>query len=268
MKKIFLAKRNALLSSTDFSWGAYALLVALLALGMRLFAPNVFWHTAAPLFRGADFFTATSNAFFAGFGERAVLALENENLRVANAALANENRALKGKAMDLEALFDSSGEEEGMNTGILAGVIARPPESPYDTLLLAKGSTAGVTVGMGAFGAGNVPVGIVSSVAADFSRITLFSSPGMHISGWAGEANTPVTVIGKGGGAFDASLARFADVAVGDSVFGPGPGMLPIGEIVRIDNDPAAPSMMLRIRPVLNPFSITWVVLKNIGKTL
>ena len=38
-------------------------------------------------------------------------------------------------------------------SGILAGVVARPPESPYDTLVLAAGKNAGVTLGMEVFGA-------------------------------------------------------------------------------------------------------------------
>ena len=59
-------------------------------------------------------------------------------------------------------------------SGIIAGIVARPPASPYDTLVLSAGSEEGVTLGMEAFGAGGVPLGVVSSVLANFSRVTLF----------------------------------------------------------------------------------------------
>lgn len=271
MKKTFLVKRNALLTSTDVSWGAYALIVAVFILLVRLVAPNFFWHVFAPVFQSADALATESHTFFASFGNAATLALQNEKLQEENAALATENQTLLEKATSLEALGSSS----GLGKGITAGVVARPPESPYDTIVLALGSRAGVTLGMTAFGlpagqvgAGGVPIGKVSLVWTDFSRVTLFSSSGVHTNGWIGHMNVPLTITGAGAGALNASLARSAGVAEGDNVFVPGPGKLPIGTVTRIDSDPSSPSMTLRITPILNPFSITWVLLRDTGAAL
>ena len=64
----------------------------------------------------------------------------------------------------------------------------------------------------------------------------------------------------------NASIARSANVVVGDAVFAPGPGMLPFGSIVRVDNDPSSTSVILRIMPAINLFSVTWVELRDTGE--
>lgn len=283
MKKTFLVKPNALLSSAGVSWGALALAGAVIVLLVRLVAPNFFWYTFAPVFRAADALAAESRALVATLGNTAVLALQNEQLVNENAALANENKMLLQKATNVasllgspsagrsaaESLHSSASVVGRSNTsGILAGVIARPPESPYDTLVLAEGEKTGITLGMEAFGAGGVPLGVVSAVSADFSRVTLFSTPGMTVNGWVGRANLPLIIKGAGAGAMDASVPRSAGISAGDIVFAPGPGMLPIGIVARIDNDPSSPSAVLRIMLTLNLFSVAWVVVRDTGISL
>lgn len=261
MKKTYLARRNALISSAHFSWGAFAFLLAVLLLLMRLLAPNLFLQTFASAFRASDTLFARSHALWSAFGDTAQLSLQNEKLLNENAALTLQNQALIKK---IESTRGLASEAEG----VVAGVVARPPESPYDTLVLSAGSEDGVGIGMRAFGLGGVPLGVVSSVSNNFSRITLFSAPGMTINGLVERANFPLTITGAGAGAMTASAARSAGIAAGDAVFAPGPGMLPIGTVVRVDSDPASPSITLRIMPALNLFSIAWVVIRDTGVSL
>lgn len=263
MKKISLARRNALLSSTSISWGIFALVFAILALIARLVAPDFFLRATVPAFRAADAISAKSHAFFNSFGDSITLSSLNEQLARENAALINENSALREKTVALEKIIGTSGRRD--STSILAGVLARPPTSPYDTLVLSLGSSAGVKLGMEAFSDGGVPVGIVSVVTENFSRVTLFSAPKMITRGWVGSAEVPIDIFGEGAGAMNASVARFAGIVVGDKVFVPGPGMLPIGSVARIDGNPSSPSVALRIAPAINPFAITWVTLRDVG---
>lgn len=268
MKRTFLAKRNALLSSSDVSWGASALGIVLLVLLVRLLAPNLFWRIFTPVFQSADAFAAKGHTLISGFADTAALALENERLADENAALASENSALAAKAAALSALMGAGAKSRKSDSGVLASVIARPPESPYDTLVLAAGENDGVALGMGAFGAGGVPVGVVSAVTDDFSRVTLFSAPSMTTHGWVGRGNLPVVLKGSGAGTLSASLPRSAGVAAGDRVFVPGQGAIPIGTVARVDGDPSIPEVALRIVPALNPFSITWVLVRDTGVSL
>lgn len=265
MKRTFLAKRNALLSPANFSWGALALTFAFLMLILRLVAPNAFLRAFSPAFGASEFIAERSHAFFTTFADTAVLAARNEALANENEALASENQAFIKKVASLEALL---GPVRPTATGVLAGVIVRPPESPYDTVILASGTRDGIALGMEAFGEGGVPLGIVSAITEQFSRVTLFSAPGMATTGWAGKANEPIIIRGAGAGALQATLSRSAEIAVGDTVFAPGPGMLPIGTIVRIDSDPSSPGITLRIMPKTNPFSLTWVLLRDVGASV
>ncbi|MDE2173396.1 MAG: rod shape-determining protein MreC [Patescibacteria group bacterium] len=268
MRKIFLAKRNAFFSPANFSWGTLTLAFALCALLVRLVAPNIFWQVFAPTFRVADTFAGEIRFLTDSLGNAAALSLQNENLAKENAALADENRTLLKKISDVSALFGFPAPQKG-DSGILAGVLARPPESPYDTLVLAAGKRTGAMRGMEAYGAGGVPLGIVTDVLDDFSRVTLFSAPGILTYGWVGtHATIPVTITGAGAGTMNASVPRSAGIVAGDSVFVPGPGMLPIGSVSRVDSDPSSPSVTLRILPLLNPFSVTWVVIRNVGTSL
>lgn len=264
MKKTFLAKRNAIFSSENISWGTFALAISIFFLLLRLLTPNFFWQIFTPMFRLSETVSEKSQEIFNSFKDTAEIASQNEKLIDENIVLANENRALLQKIKNISGFAPDA-------RGIIAGVIARPPESPYDTLVLAKGSNDGIELGMEAFGvpmqtdAGVVPLGIVSMVLSDFSRITLFSAPKMIVNGWVGRENLPFQISGTGAGTMNASVPRSAGIEVGDIVFVPGPGMLPIGSVIRIDSDPSSSSATLRIIPLLNPFSIAWVELRNTG---
>lgn len=238
-----------------------ALVIAVFLLLLRLLVPNLFWKIFTPAFRASDSFEKAGHAILVSFSDTAKLAMRNEELANENVALTNENHALIKKVESISKLSASA-------RGIIAGVVARPPESPYDTLVLSVGSNDGVTLGMEAFGEGGVPLGVVSAVFADFSRATLFSAPGVTVNGWVGKNSLPLIIKGTGGGTMSASVARSANIVVGDTVFAPGPGMLPIGSVVRVDNEVSSPSVTLRIMPALNLFSVAWVSLLDTGTLL
>lgn len=260
LHRVWQARRNALFPPAGFSFGGVALIFAICALVFRLVAPNVFIRAEAPLLQSASALALGGRSFFSSFSDAAALAERNEELASENAALASENQALQKRAEEQATLL---GAEPERRTGIIAGVLAGPPMSPYDTLVLARGERDGVTLGQEAFGAGGVPLGIVSSVSADFSRVTLFSAPGTVTRGWVGSANMPLEIRGAGGGALRATVAQAADVALDDAVFAPGPGALFIGRVARIDRDAASPAADILIRGVFNPFSITRVELRD-----
>lgn len=264
MKRTFLVKRNALLSSRSFSWGALALAFSVVALLARLIAPDLFWQAFTPFSRVSDAIATKSHEFLSSFSDATVLAGRNETLVAENASLAIENQTLAQKVASLSALLGASASEREAPS-ILAGVVARPPVSPYDTLVLAAGMTEGVALGMEAFGTDGVPIGIISSVDDDFSHITLFSTPGVVTNGWVGQDSIPLELMGAGAGTMQAFVARAAGISLGDVVFVPGPGQLPIGSVVRIDSDPRSPGVTLRIQPATNPFSLSWVTLRATG---
>jgi cell shape-determining protein MreC len=261
MKRTFLVKRNALLSSANFSWGSIAVGIAVFFLLLRLLAPNIFWYIVTPAFRLSDAIAQASHHLMSGFDDTATLAIENEKLQNANNALTAANESLRQKVESITGLTAGAGD-------IIAGIIARPPQSPYDTLVLGAGSVDGVALGQEAFGEESVPLGVVTSVLEHFSRVTLFSASGISLNGWVGSSHLPILIKGSGGGALSASVPRSAAITIGDAVSLSGPGSVVLGSVMRVDSDPTSPSVTLRISPAINLFSVTWVTLRDTGAGL
>jgi cell shape-determining protein MreC len=194
-----------------------------------------------------DFFTAQSRLG----GDAISLQATVDQLQAENERLRNENAVVTAQLRDQDATIMQ---------GVTAGVMARIPLSPYDVLIVGKGSDDGVYEQMRAFSNG-IPVGTVESVSGKSARIALYSAPGRESEGWLGENRIPVTVRGTGAGTFSADVSRDATVVAGDLVYIPGPGALPIGTVVSIETHPSAPRSVLSIRPMVNPFTMTNVLI-------
>lgn len=261
MKRTYLARRNALLEGGRPSAGVVALAIAVVLMLMRVIAPNQFFAVLAPVFGFSTAFSERTHSALSGFVGSATLVEEADQLRAENANLQIQLEALRRQVAQVGAIDNAS-------ESIVAGVLARPPASPYDTLIVNAGSDAGVTEKMTAFGADAAPIGVVSEVAPRYSRITLLSSPDMVTQAWLGSAHTPVQLVGEGGSAFSVNIPRTVSTRIGDLILLPGPGAIPVGQVVRIDDDPALPVMVLRVQPVQNVFSITWVGIRDVGATL
>ncbi len=238
------------------------MLFALCIVAFRFFLPDAFLTATTPFARMGNAFSGYVDTLTSGFQNTAALSQANETLMRENAALSIENRTLSEKIADLTALLGSEGNQE---VGIVAGVLTRPPHSPYDTYVLSAGAEDGVMLGMSAFGPGGIPLGTVSTVTTHFSRITLYSAAGMKVLGWVGNDRLPVTLFGEGGGTFSVAIPRSATAAVGDVVYISAPGAVPMGTVAKIGGELSDPSLELAIKPILNPLSITWVVLREGG---
>ncbi len=244
-------------------WGfGVAIFVVLILGALRLFIPGAFFALSSPLWNSGTALTASTGNVFAGFAAKEALVKENRALTAQITELTAENAALTTRTQDLTKLLGGQSDSASQQ-GMAAGVIARPPESPYDTLTVAKGQADGVTIGVQVYGPGGIPIGTIKHTTAHTAQVSLYSSPGRETSGWAGATRTPITLVGQGAGSFDATIPKAAAIAVGDVVYVPGPGALPIGTVVNIATDPSSPNDVVHIQPSLNLFSITWVLIGN-----
>lgn len=245
-------RRIALVQNLPQFFGVGVVVLSLLVGIAALLFPAAVTHISAPVLRTGTGFTSVMQDISGAFSNAGALTRERDVLREENLALAEENRTLRAFLADQQGF--------GKDTGrIRAGVVARPPVAPYDTLVVGAGRISGVTAGTYVYGPGGVPLGTVDAVTDDTARIALYSTGGRSTLGWAGEARIPVTLTGRGGGAFAATLPRESGVVVNDVVYVPGPGALPIGTVVRIDSDPSSPRDTVFIAPYANLFSLTWV---------
>ena len=104
---------------------------------------------------------------------------------------------------------------------VLAGVLARPPGVPYDTLMVDAGRVEGVVMGQRVSAGGTTLVGTVGEVYEYTARVILFSSPGESYSVLL-RGTEPLTVEGQGAGSLVGQVPVDTVVSVGDVVVFPG----------------------------------------------
>ena len=160
---------------------------------------GVFWGVAGPLLERRDPSAGTTSD------------------TALNAALLLDRDALYAENLDLKKRLGRGSEV----SRVLAGVLLRPPETPYDTLVIDAGSAQGIARGDKVSAGGTVVIGIVSELYAHASRVTLYSSPGEKYDGILGGVLS-IVVEGQGGGSLRAQVPSGTPVAVGDAVVLPG----------------------------------------------
>lgn len=256
MRRSAFGRRNAILGSRYSRAGLAlgGLVVAIVV--VRLLAPGAVASVLAPVsYAGQSVANGVASVGSILTGP-AALEAELAEARAYGAAMEEQSRVLAARVQDLENLLGDRLEPE---KGIVAGVVAKPPQSPYDTLVIDQGTDAGVAVGAQVASGGGIPIGKIASVTAKSARVTLYSAPETVTEAWIGEARTPITLTGTGAGTYSARAPREATIGAGNLAYVPGPGSLPIATVSRVDSDPADPSVTVHLQSLSNPFTITWV---------
>ncbi len=156
------------------------------------------------------------------FSSKKSLTLENEELK----------RQIESKTAELlnyhllldenNALKEILGRKKEEVPLVLASILSKPNQSPYDTLIIDLGDNKGIKVGSMVFASANIPIGRVAAVYSYTSKVVLFSSPGQRT-----EVVTPVNdifteAVGRGGGNFEIQLPRDVSLEKGTEVTLPG----------------------------------------------
>ena len=149
-------------------------------------------------------------------GEQAMLRGQLE----ATQALVADRELLRAENAELKTRLGRP--PSGSGQVVLAGVLQRPPYTPYDTLVIDAGAAQGVAEGALVSAGGQALIGRVSSVFAESARVTLFSAAGETHEGMLvpshNGATIPVTSVGQGGGSMAAEVPAGTQVTAGDAV--------------------------------------------------
>ncbi len=124
---------------------------------------------------------------------------------------------------------------------ILAGVIARPPHTPYDTFILDRGSADGIIEHAPVFYGSGFALGYVHAVFPHMSFVTLFSSPGVESTVFVFGSRLFTTAYGEGGGVIRLSVPQGIPLTKGSVVILPSldTGVLgAVDEIQSISTEP------------------------------
>ena len=150
-------------------------------------------------------------------------------------ALLDENRFLKQRLQSQENLLVSYNSLNQKYNDLLsdlgqmpkeakvaAGVLTSPPQSLYDVLVIDAGKDRGVFNGSYVIEPFGALIGSITGVSDKTSQITLYSSYGVKTEAILERTQTPITLIGQGGGNFVIRVPRDVEVFKGDRILSPG----------------------------------------------
>lgn len=241
---------------------------------VALFLLAVFNGSVRNFFVGAG--TAVFRPFL-NFGGSIINWTDNNSYILSNKeTLSKENTDLKSKLAEMEAKFlgyeilqkendelKSALARPDKNDFIFAYVDSRPPQSPYDILVIDRGTENGIKNGMQVFAYDNILIGYVSEVFGNSSKIKLVSFPGEETNAILFSLNNQVIVIGKGGGNFEIKMPKSVEVNTGEKVVTLGANPTLLGMIDKIEINPSDPFQKLYFRFPFNLQELKYVAIKK-----
>ena len=164
------------------------------------------------------------------------LVKENDSLKNELAAMQarlSERDMLARENEELKAAYGRSG---GANF-VLAAVLAKPPKSPYDTLVIDGGEQIGFAIGQTVYANGETPIGTIESVLADSAVVRLYSSAGEKTEVRLDPSSVDITLVGRGGGSYMANVPHELSVAEGSVAVSKGIDPSIIGKFEKVTSD-------------------------------
>lgn len=182
-----------------------------------------------------------------------------------NTALKKEIRDISLKLLDRNLLYEenlSLKEHLGRNANgqtVVARVIAKPPRSFYDTLIIDVGSREGIKEGERVLYGDTIVIGEILQVFEKTSKVKLFSSVGENVNVVIGSHAVPAIAIGVGGGNFEIKIPRDTLISLGDSILAP--SIMPhlLGVIEYIESKESDPFERIMFKSPISPLEIETV---------
>lgn len=144
--------------------------------------------------------------------------VDSNQLGVLDILAASSSEGLE-KAIGETVSMSTSSKKMKIHIGdTLATVLVRPPQSPFDALVLSVGIKQGIEIGDIVYAFNGFPIGTIVAVENDRSTAELFSAPGKKTEVFIGTSTISAIAEGKGGGNFALKLPKVTDINVGDMV--------------------------------------------------
>jgi cell shape-determining protein MreC len=168
--------------------------------------------------------------------------------------------AVSKENQDLKNLFGQTTNPDGR---VLARVLSKPPQSPYDTFVLSAGSGSGVAVGDKVYISDTVLIGEVADVTAKTSIVNLFSKSGITNTLTDERTGAGYSVSGEGGANMSIQAPKDADILWGDTFSYPTLATSVVGSVFYIDQSAQSSFKTVFIRVPGNVFQTEWVFVQK-----
>lgn len=185
------------------------------------------------------------------FKSQKKLLAEKDNLKyelsVAEGKLAGYEAVL-AENIRLREILGRTQETENL---VVSDILSKPPQSPYDTLLIDTGTREGIAEGDLVLALGFLPIGRVAAVYPFSAKVILFSSPGQETEVSVSAQNIFLQAVGRGGGNFEAIVPREMELAPGTEAILPGTSTGLVATVATTISDPRdAFKKVLLVAPV------------------
>jgi len=214
------------------------------------FSRNLVVNIFSPLWRGDNAVALGFKNLTNFFQSKDALIIENHVLR---------EKVASDKLVIMNLQLTSDGERIKMGKFISASVLVHPPQTTYDSLVIDAGSSSGVTLDAEVFLPEGSQIGVITEVLVKSSRVRLYSSNGKKTNAVLERDNVPITLLGRGGGNFEASLPRDMAVEVGDRILSAGLSEKLVGVVGDIEVSPTDSFKKVIVKSAVNIYSLRFV---------
>ncbi len=197
---------------------------------------------------------------FSWFQSRDELAAENMRLKEELSSRDAEMVSLRVAAERMNELLSTLGRSE-TGSSVLAAILVRPPETPYDILIVDAGENQGIKKGDKASMLEGPVLGVVAEVYPDTSKVILYSESGEKTNAILERNSIPVVLLGQGGGSFNIDLPRDVEVKEGDKILSAGIPSNLIGVVGEVKLSPTDSFKKVLVKGASNIFSLNYVLI-------
>lgn len=173
---------------------------------------------------------------------RAALEAERDALQAevaTHATLTAERDVLRAENDYLRSLVAEDGAAS--SSLVIASVLSQPPYTPYDRIILNRGSRHGVSVGAPVFIGERIAVGSIVQTTPWQSVAELISSPGVESTVYVFGPDIYTTAVGQGGGVLEIGVPQGVTIAPGNPVTLPVGSQGVIGSVEYVESAPSGP---------------------------
>ncbi len=227
----------------------------------HLFFPNflfgAFYPVGSFFWKTRDFFSNIISHPIGLISSKKKLVEEKDNLERRVSEL--EAEILSLRSLNREELFlNEILSKKAQENSLISRVLAKPPQSPFDILVIESGSDEGVFSGAHIWDKG-ILVGWVSEVGRGTSKAELFSSANRETVAEVLRNGLSFTLKGRGGGNFEVSVPAGTDVVVGDIFVLPSSPSQILAKVESIEQRETDSFKKLFLSSPVNIFSLQWV---------
>ncbi len=233
----------------------FLIFVIFMSIFFRDFFRNTIHITMEPVFYLKNTGLDSMNYFSRFFIFKNSLIKENQELK-------NELDSLRLVKMDYDILLREN-EEIKADLGrifterkIISSILSKPPQIPFDTLLLDAGSESGVSLGDKVYISDSVIIATITEVTPKTSIATLFSNGSQETEVISSRTGSNFVIKGDGGLNFKVEVPRDTDIIWGDTFLYPNLRSSVVATVYFVDSNLQSSFKTIHLKVPTNVFQL------------